>query len=170
MEVDKFGRFRKNETGGRSIPSYQLLQLQRFLKSDISSFLSEKNLDKLILSRASDTDDSIRIKNVFADENSFPTDAVNISYMRREITSLHSKKNFDKLILVGSESDNLIRLRNIKVDENSLPNDAVNMEALTLLREKIELLEKEVESMKILLVGAKSITYSRDAATTSFST
>ena len=171
MEIDKFGRRRKNDVGGRSIPSYQLLQLQRYLKNEISSFSSEKNLDKLILIEEGS---SIRIRNVRADKDSLPTDAVNISYLEREvekkIKNLLAEKNLDKLVLTSDDRKNLIRIRNVRVDDNSESMDAVNVAYVSKLAEKIELLEKEIESMKNLLIGAKSITYSTDSAmTTRFS-
>ena len=178
MEVDKFGRFRKNDTSGRLIPSYQLLQLQRYLKSDILNVLSEKNFDKLVLTRDSEaeTSSSIRIRNVQSDQNSFPTDAVNISYMtqrvQNEISSMLHEKNLDKLILEGNDAENSIRIRNIRNDENSHPTDAVNVayvsSALSTFRESIEKLENRIESLENTLVGVKSITYARDEMSTNF--
>ena len=179
MEVDKFGRRRKNDSSSHSIPSYQLLQLERNLKSDVQSFLIEKNLDKLILTKTLETEGSpIRVRNVHTDQDSFPADAVNISYLRleleRQISIMLAGKNLHKLLLLtGEDHEDLIRIRNIRVDENSLPTDAVNLayvsRGLNVLMEKISKLEKEIESMKNLSVDAKSITYSKDAATMSFS-
>jgi len=73
------------------------------------NILSRKNLDKLILSYSDSTNGSVRIKNVENDSNSGPTDAVNISYMKRwtreEVEKFVRALNFDKLVLAPSETN-----------------------------------------------------------------
>jgi len=173
MQVDKFGRFRS--TSGNN----SFLQLQhRLLKRELFNILIDKNLDKLILSCSDSTNGSVRIKNVECDSNSEPTDAVNISYLKRrtrdEVEKFVRALNFDKLVLAPSETNSLsIRIRNVATDVDSLPGDAVNVSYLTthlrIFSIEIEKLEKRIESLENLLVQARSITYSTDTTSASLS-
>jgi len=151
MEVDKFGRFRSSTANSNGTIQLQLLRRQ--LKKEISSILSEKNLDKLILSASNVPNAPIHIRNVESDDNSTSTDVVNIAYMTKRIKSEIEKiiygLNFDKLILVSTPKTNgassLVRVRNVISDENSTLTDVVNVE---YLMKNLHVLQKEIFALR----------------------
>ena len=144
------------------------------MNSKIARVLNEKNLDRLILTEGSNG--RVRIQNVESDDNSIPTDGVNISYMKQSIKK-HVEEflcglNFDKMSLAFSKEDDgylSIRIRNVETDDNSLPTDAVNVSyvarKLNSFRHDVERLETRIKNLEKIVTAetrAASVSYSRD--------
>jgi len=170
-------RIQNVQTDDRSKPAdvVNISYLNDRLKDEIGSCIRKLNFDKLSLAQESGGA-SVRIRNVFTDDNSLPTDAVNIIYLKHRIKDGIEKfvcgLNFDKLI-VASEAGwgSRVRIRNVIADDDSLPTDVVSvsylMRHLHSIREQMVNLEKRIEALENLLLRA-NITYGGNEKAISF--